>query len=201
MKQTVFVIMKFKDILPFILLLCTYSLFCQEKKERELRIEKQRFPQTALELLNPFLENSKRLRFYQEFDGNKTSFEAKFKKDKLLFSVEFDSIGVLEDVEFVVKKIDLPNDSWGKIQSYIEKNYIKARVKKIQQQYPVTAVTPEQTMNDAFQNLLRPYINYELIVSSKDKKGFQEYELLFDVEGTFLKSRLSIPQKYDHVLY
>lgn len=57
------------------------------------------------------------------------------------------------------------------------------------------------TLQEAFQNLILPYINYEFIIAGKEEKGFVEYELLFDATGKFLGKRKSIPQKYDHVLY
>ena len=201
MKQVVFVTMKFNTLFFALLLTCSNSCFSQEKKEREQRIQLHEFPEVALSSLQPYLEGVKRLRFYREVDGDKTSLEAKFKKGRLFYSIEFDSLGALEDAEYIIKKVDIPAESWKRIEGYIDENYTNARIKKIQQQYPSKGQDYKKTLRDSFQNLLLPYINYELIVSSKDKKGFQEYELLFDSKGDFLKSRKSSPQKYDHVLY
>jgi hypothetical protein len=173
----------------------------EEKNEREIRIKKTDFPSHSLDLIAPYLQKVTRLRFYKEYDGEKSSFEAKFKKQRLLFSVEFDSTGTLEDIEFRIKKVDIPHDSWKAIETYIDQNFKNTRIKKIQQQYVVKTDNAKLVLKDAFQNLIKPYINYELIISSKDAKGFQEYELLFNAEGKFISSRKSIPQKYDHVLY
>ncbi len=193
--------MKCKLIICLIFLFFSGILLSQEKRERETRIKESAFPKTALETISSYLKDAKRIRFYREFDGKKISYETKFKKDRLFFSVEFDSIGVLEDVEFLIKKVDIPEDSWKNIETHLEQNFDRPRIKKIQQQYARQNRDDAQTLKEAFQNLLVPYINYELIISSKNGEGFQEYEVLFDANGTFVKLRKSSPQKYDHVLY
>ncbi|UJH66160.1 hypothetical protein [Allomuricauda sp. SCSIO 65647] len=193
--------MKCKLFVCLIFLFFSGILLSQEKRERETRIKESAFPKVALKTISSYLEDAKRIRFYREFDGEKISYETKFKKDRLFFSVEFDSIGVLEDVEFLIKKVDIPEDSWKKIETYLEQKFDRPRIKKIQQQYTRQNGDDGQTLKEAFQNLLVPYMNYELIISSKNGKGFQEYELLFDSNGTFVKLRKSSPQKYDHVLY
>jgi hypothetical protein len=48
--------------------------------------------------------NFKRVKFYKESDGDKISFEAKFKYKKQHFSVEFFASGVLEDIEILINK-------------------------------------------------------------------------------------------------
>jgi len=200
MKQVVFAMLRCKVIF-LLLMVCYTTCHSQEKKEREQRIEKQDFPTKALDLMAPYLKDAKRIRYYRESDREKTSFECKFKRNRLLFSIEFDASGILEDVEFIIKKVDISNDSWNRINNHVEATYTNPRIKKIQQQYPSKKDSQEQILRDAFQNLLVPNINYELIVTSKGKNGFEEYELLFDSRGYFLKARKSLPQKYDHVLY
>ena len=192
---------KFNTILIIVLSFFLLGVSGQaQKREREFRIKADDFPSVALEALRPYLNGAKRKRFYKEFDGDKTSFEAKFKKGRLFYSVEFDSIGQLEDVEFIVTKNDIPASSFERISDYLNQNFVKTRIKKIQQQYPIQREATT-TLREAFQNLLLPYLNYELIISQRAEKGFEEYELLFDAEGNFLSARKSIPQKYDHVLY
>ena len=77
-----------------------------------------------------------------------------------------------------------------------------SRVKKIQQQYPLREEkSVEKTLHNAFQNLILPDVNYELVFSAKESDGFQEYEALFDSEGQLVQIRKSFPPSYDHVLY
>lgn len=172
----------------------------QQKKEWEHRIPKEAFPPTALELLKPYLKNAKRIRFYQEKDGQKVSFESKFKLKRIFYSVEFDQKGVLEDVEFIIAPYDMTNETWETISNYLETNYDRYRIKKIQQQYILNG-TAETTLKQAFQNLILDTNNFEIIIAYRTPKGFKEMELLFNASGKLLSKRASEPQKYDHVRY
>ncbi len=201
MKSTVLDIRKYSVILVICTLLGAVPLRSQEKKEQEFRISKSELPKEAYELIEPELQGAKRIRFYQETDGDKKSFEVKFKKRRLHYSVEFNTNGQLEDVEFIIKPTDIPEDSWNKILNYLGNNYKTYKVKKIQQQYPSSEQNDRKTIKDAFQNLILPYINYELIFSAKKEKGYQHYEALFNSEGEFVKVRRFATANYDHVLY
>tara|TARA_B100000945_G_C20143681_1_gene485134 strand:+ start:83 stop:640 length:558 start_codon:yes stop_codon:yes gene_type:complete len=176
--------------------------FAQNKYERESRIDKEEFPSKSFSLIQKYLEDAKRVRFYQEMDSTKKSYEAKFKKGRLHYSVEFNKNGSLEDVEFKIKERDIPNDTWATIMYYLDENHAKPRVKKIQQQYSTQEGQPtEKTLHNAFQNLILPEVKYELVFSAKKDKEFQEYEALFDSEGQLIRLRKSFPPSYDHVLY
>ncbi|WP_257212833.1 hypothetical protein [Maribacter sp. 4U21] len=173
----------------------------QDKYEREFRIRKSQFPIAALDMMESELQEVKRLKFYKETDSAKTSFEAKFKKDRLWYSVEFDEKGHLEDIEVLIKEVDIPSDALAKMITYFESQFSKYRIKRIQQQYPANQEQLKETFRNAFQNLLLPSLNYELIVAGKVDKNYFDYEILFDAEGNFKKIRKSLPPNYDHVLY
>ena len=185
----------------FLLLCLPFWVLSQNKYERETRIDQAGFPAEALDLVSPYVQDAKRPRFYRETDSAKVSYEIKFKKGRLLYSVEFDQNGKLEDVEFIIKKTDIPEDSWGNIQNWLNSEFQKSKVKKIQQQYPVGQESPAERLKDAFQNLILPYIRYELVFSAQKEKGFQLYEGLFDANGKLLKLRKSLNPQYDHILY
>ena len=51
---------------------CSSLLFAQEKREREIRIKPNDFPDVAIKLIENYLTDAKRIRFYQEFDGEKS---------------------------------------------------------------------------------------------------------------------------------
>ena len=110
-------------------------------------------------------------------------------------------MGKLEDVEFIISKNDIPEATWTLIKNSLDQKFDKAKIKKIQQHYPKANEQQSELLREAFQNLLLPYIKYEIIVSAREDKGFREFEVTYDAEGNFLYSRLSIPQKYDHILY
>ena len=204
--------MKFNYFFFFMLGIAQITL-AQNKYESESRIDLDEFPIKSYSLIQDYLKDAKRVRFYQETensskqkqivpDSTKKSYEAKFKKGRLHYSVEFDKEGAPEDVEFKIKERDIPNDTWSTIQFYLNENHDKHRIKKMQQQYPVQkGQSTEKTLHNAFQNLILPEVNYELVFSAKESYGFQEYEALFNSEGQLILIRKSFPPSYDHVLY
>ena len=155
----------------------------------------------ALSLIENKIRDAKRVRFYKETDSAKVSFEAKLKKDRLWYSIEFNDEGILEDIEILIKPIDVPNDTFAKIEGYLKKNFIKYRILRLQQQYSASNETLETTLKNAFQNLILPSNNFELVVAGKKENGYLDYEILFDADGNFKHIRTSLPPNYDHVLY
>ncbi|ADV48374.1 hypothetical protein Celal_1049 [Cellulophaga algicola DSM 14237] len=191
--------MKYKFIVLFFL--CGFnSLLAQVKHEREFRIKKKDFPTAAHTLIKSNVSNAKKLKFYKEIDSLKISYEAKFKKDKLWYSIEFNEEGTLEDIEITIKTVDIPNETHEEILKYLSNNFSSFKIKKIQQQY-VAEDPMEKTFKNAFQNLMIPSVNYELIIAAKKENGYEQFEILFNAEGVYLSIRKSLPPNYDHVLY
>jgi len=188
-------------VLLIVLLLCSFFVSSQNKYEREHRIRKSQFPKTALDLIESELNNVKRLKFYKETDSTETSFEAKFKKDRLWYSTEFDDKGLLKDIKILIKHVDIPYDALSLMTNYFESQFSKYRIKRIQQQYPATQGELKKTLKNAFQNLLLPSINYEFMVAGKKDKKYLNFEILFDAEGNFIQIKRSLPPNYNHVLY
>ncbi len=179
-----------------------HPLSAQVKTEREYRIRKEQFPTAALELLGNRLDDVRRLRFYREVDSNRVSFEMKFKKDRLHYGVEFTPEGVLASIEVQIKPVDIPEDSWASVQAALSDRFTKFRVRRIRQQYPRAAFeSDEQTLRNAFQNLLLPELRYELALQARTDQGQMQYLALFDSEGTLLSLRKALPANYDHILY
>lgn len=201
MKSIVFAMKKFNLVVILFFLYCGI-LIAQNKYEREYRIRKSQFPEKALNYISEKLVDARRIRFYKETDSTKISYEAKFKKDRLWYSVEFNDNGALEDIEILIKPVDIPNESFLKIKAHLNDYFTKHRIRRLQQQYPITnEQSAEETIKNAFQNLMLPSINYELIVSGKKEKTFEQFEILFDAQGNFKSIRKSLPPNYDHVLY
>lgn len=188
-------------------LIIAASLFCfqlghsQYKYEREYRILKSQFPALAIATIDENVVDFKRIKFYKETDSTKISYEAKLKKAKLWYSIEFNEEGTLEDIEILIKPTDVPNDTYAKIVDYLNDNFTKYKIKRLQQQYPSNKETVDEIFKNAFQNLILPTNNYEIVVVGRKDKGYLDYEILFDADGNFKKIRTSLPPNYDHVLY
>ena len=184
------------------LLLFGHFALAQNKYEREHRILKSQFPEKALGYISEKLDGARRIRFYKEVDSAKVSYEAKFKKERLWYSIEFDKHGSLEDIEIIIQPTDIPKETFARINSYLASSFTKYRIRRMQQQYPITENgNPETTIKNAFQNLILPSINYELVVAGKKDGHFEQYEILFDADGSFRSVRKSLPPNYDHILY
>jgi hypothetical protein len=193
---------KYNFILVLIIVFSSFSIKAQEKYEREYRIRKKEFPIKALQLIDTKLDDARKIKYYKEIDSSITSFEVKFKKARLWYSIEFDTNGNLEDVEIKIKSVDMPNDSYVAIERYLHNTFSLFKIKKIQQQYKATTLTStDTTLKNAFQNLLLPSVNYELTVAGKKEEKYEDFEILFDSEGNFKSIRKSLPPNYDHILY
>jgi hypothetical protein len=194
--------MKYKIVCLAFVVSCSWWGYSQETSEREYRIKKAEFPLIAYEFIKTELSNVRKLRFYKERDSATTFYKAKLKKDKLYYCLEFDMLGTLKNVEILITRIDIPNDSFSVIQAYLEKNINAYKIYKISQQYLVTdEIAVKTTIKNAFQNLIIPSINYEFVVSDKSDKRQQDYEVLFDSDGNFIQIRKLVAPNYDHVLY
>ena len=192
--------MKCKNLL-YVLLCCSPFLNAQIKHEREHRIRKDQFPETAKTLIAEEVQDAKKIKYYKEIDGDRTKYEVKLKKDKLWYSIEFNKDGVLEDIEITVKPIDLPDESYTAITNYLGRNFNKYKIQKIQQQYLADQNDVKATFKKAFQNLILPEVNYELMINGKEDKRYELFEMLFNAEGKFIKKRTALPPNYDHILY
>lgn len=194
--------MKSSISLVLLIIFSSTPLLSQTRYEREHRIKRSQFPEQALQFIEDSLNNVRRLRFYKETDSSRTNFAAKFKKERLHYSMEFDKDGILENINLLVKEVDLPRDSFAQIRLYLDTSFLSYRIRKMQQQYRVRpGEAKESTLRNAFQNLLLPSVNYELIVVGKKEDGNNDYEILFGSEGDFISIRTSLPPNYDHILY
>ncbi|NND15140.1 MAG: hypothetical protein HKN89_02305 [Eudoraea sp.] len=193
--------MRYK-ILFIVGILVTQTLWSQEKRELERRITREAFPQKAFEHLDAYLEDAKHIKYYEESDGTKTSFEVKLKKGKLWYSIEYNPEGQLEDVEIRIKEIYIPSSSVTALKKDLDTRFNRYRIRKIQQQYlPIPSKETSQTLREAFQNLLFTGIRYELIVGGKIGKKYQVYEIQYDAEGGFLNQRIVYSSDKRYVLY
>lgn len=187
--------------LVLFLFLITLPCLAQNKYEREHRIKKSQFPtlQTDIMLLRPEMKN---IRYYKEIDGTKTTYSVKFKKDRLHYHLAYDETGILKYSGFRVKEIDIPEETYQEIKSYLSRNFEKVRVKRIFQQYPANITEPlGVNLKNTFQNLLLPDNIYKLIIIGKKAGENKEFDLWFDAEGKLQTIRQALPANYDHVLY
>ncbi|RNC87808.1 MAG: hypothetical protein ED556_01050 [Winogradskyella sp.] len=200
MKHYVLDTMKFRlVILVFIALGITANdAFGQPKQEREFSIQKKVLPITVIQFVDKLPKTIKRLRFYKEIDGNKESYEVKFKYQKQHFSCEFSIEGVLEDIEVIEKQKYLSES----IKTYFKSNFKKAKLLKIQKQYVNDSkVNPNSFLSSIISSSNTLTINYEIIAEVTENSKRYLREFTFSSNGEFIGFRNVAPSSYGHVLY
>lgn len=176
--------------------------FSQTKNEKEERIKSHEFPEIARGYFNSILDQVRYLKYYRETDGNKLSYEVKFKYRKDYYSVEFDSLGKLEDIEIVINKRDIPKASFENILKHYDKHFRKVRFIKIQKQFVnTTKRTDKQFIDFILRKPNNKHTHFEIIAEIKTKKRHELRELTFDRHGNFEKSRIVTSSSYEHALY
>lgn len=194
--------MKFSAVhFAAVLLMCSFAM-SQTKLEREHRIKKSQFPENARLFMETKIGPVKKLRYYREIDSSSILYTSKFKKDRLHYGIQFLDNGQFQEVSIAVKEIDIPQDNWENITSFLEQHFTKYRIKRILQLYTVSEKQPEAiTLKRAFQNLIIPELTYKLLAKEKKHNKFQDYKILFDSEGNMSEIKNLLPPNYDHILY
>jgi hypothetical protein len=182
-----------------VLILFTHSMLSQTKDEREVRIEMNDFPVNGQTILKNLPKSIKGLKLYKETDGEKVSYEAKFKYKKRRYSLEFDTNGSIEDIELIVKEKSLPNE---KIGLYFQSNYRKYKRIKIQRQYVNSNSKDEKAfLNDVLNESCECTVNFEIIAEVKTDSERHVKEFLFSETGAYINSRILKPTSYEHIMY
>ena len=192
--------MRYKVLLVITLFFCAHILSAQVSLEKEYRIRKDQFPEKAIRLVKEQLTNYRKLKYYKEIDSS-IFYKIKLKKDQLKYSLSFTEDGSLKHIDIEIKAVDILEESYQKIMAYLNQQYSSYRIKKMEQQYAVDS-SVEKTFKKAFQNLITPQIKYKFSVRGKQQSTkFQNFEILFNAEGSWVTLKKSLPPNYDHVLY
>jgi len=192
--------MKTKTLL--ILIFISQFVFSQTKNEKEERITESEFPETAIEVIKNLPDDCKRLKFYKETDGEKQSFEVKFKHKRKRYSLEFSEDGVIEDLEVLTKFKTINEEKKSIIEGYFKSSFNKYKLIKVQKQFVYhEKLDPLTFANDILDNTSTEAPNFEIIAEVKTNKKRDIREFTFDESGTFVNFRILNPTSYEHVLY
>ena len=186
------------------LLLVCFALMqaqAQQKLEKEYVISENNVPTKAVTWLKDATASTsvKKLKWYAEKSGDKLSYEAKFKSNRQLFSVEFSAEGNIEDIEILTPCSDLPQSFYNSLESYLAENYRKYKVIKVQQQL----VGESSKLQDYFTNQSTEQltVNYEVEHYGKSRTENAEFEVLFAEDGEVLRKREIIYSPSTNVVY
>ncbi|MEM7297723.1 MAG: hypothetical protein AAF391_05595 [Bacteroidota bacterium] len=187
-------------LLLIVLLNTPILLFAQEKKiEKERRLKQSEFPSAIVKLLDPYLPQSKKIRFYEEINEHGKSFEAKVTFEGYRFSIEFSEELVLEDIEMTINSDEVPPSTLDKIRKELLP-FQKSKIGKIQKQFSSDSQSPENQLSNALTNRSGDLIRYELIIHGK-KEEWKTYEMLFEDDGSLISVREVVTRSADFMLY
>lgn len=180
-------------------LFSSVELFAQEKFEKESRIKQRDVPQKALD----FIESANikgKMKWYLEQGLNRKSIEVKFQQNRKRYSVEFDTLGTIEDVEIEVKATELPASLNNTINTQLQNDCIKYKIEKIQVQYSGS----EEQLLAKLKNL--SYVQnlvtkYEVVVKCTSKNNVELLEYLFTDTGTVLSVSTIVFKNSSHLEY
>lgn len=184
-------------ILLMLLITGSNQLFAQDKFEKESRIKQKEVPEKALAFITKLNINTK-VKWYLETSLTKKSIEAKYKYNNLNYSIEFDTLGNIEDVEVEINWEDLSQAIVRVVNKRLSEECFKHKVVKVQQQFLGT----QQELIDVIANpsdKSAVETNYELIVKCKTDKDINLFEYLFNNKGNIVSKSKIVFKNSSHL--
>lgn len=184
-----------------ILLLGSLLPFClnaQVKFEREFRVRSNEVHPEAVIYVNSFAF-TKKIKWYREESMSGASIEAKTCFDGRRYSLEFDTTGVLEDIEVEVRFSALRQDVRTAIEKSFDGDFKRWKIRKVQRQFSgePNAVRQAALADVVVEGVI---IRYEIVVKGlKDKTELFEYT--FDQSGQLISVKLIVLAPTDNLEY
>lgn len=189
---------KLKSFVLFFVIF-SFPLFVlgQTKFEKEHRIKPEEVPSKALQFLHSSNTNFSEKWYYEKnLVGN--SVEAKFKYNKAHYSVEFDTLGNIQDIEVETEFHELPEKLQSEITASLQNSYSKFKITRLQIQYSRPIESFQYFLDN--KDLLNKFpVNYELIVKGKSNNQLELYEITFNPNGEMVKTEQIIFRNTDNL--
>jgi len=161
---------------------------CQEdiKYEKEVPIDSHLVPLNARTYVSSL--NVEIVNWVKEINFNSRSYEAKALWNKLPTSIEFDSTGVLEDIEVTIDEKRVPSSILKNIRQVLKQHFSKFKFAKIQLQFTGadSSLIKRMAQNDEQASIT---LKYEIELYGKIKTAWRMYEYLFDRDGLLEQKR------------
>lgn len=164
-----------------ILAICSIPLNAQEKYEKESRLKAKDVPSEALGFISS-LEVPGKMRWYFEEGIERNSVEAKFKYNNEKYSIEFDTLGNLEDIEIKMKWKHLQKTLKDSITAQLLEDCKKFKIQKVQIQYSGdrSILLSKIKTGESTGNYI---VRYEIVVKCSKARDVALFEYLFSHTG------------------
>jgi S-adenosylmethionine:diacylglycerol 3-amino-3-carboxypropyl transferase len=184
-------------------LLCSFllsnSLFAQQKYEREYRVKQEEVPASAQAFLAACSFSAK-VKWFGEESLEGHSVEAKLKEEKVKYSIEFDTLGNLQDVEIDIPWEEVEQSAQEDILAHLNQQFEKHRLIKIQLQWTGSeAAVLELIRTGKTDKALNT--KYEIVLKGKQGNKSAWYEFLFSEDGSFERKAIIIFRNTDNLDY
>jgi hypothetical protein len=175
------------------------SLLAQEKFEKESRIKKKEAPSKVLLFIDSLNFNTK-IKWYKEEELTRKSIEVKFRQNKARYSIEFDTLGNIEDIEVEANWKDLESGIKNSVSIQLKLDCSRHKILKVQKQF-------NGNENDLFSFLKSGKISehlkikYEIIARCKQQKKVDLFEYLFNDKGQVISISKIVFRSSSHLEY
>jgi len=180
------------NILKFILIPLLGTLFgspfvvdAQDNKEtkfeKEYRLDISKVPKPAITFVEPESLDTK-MKWYYEENNSGHSVEAKFKLEGNWYSIEFDTLGTLQDIEIEHRYSNLSKLLQKRIDNQLEETFSKHKIKKLQISYTGSFPSFRQFVDQKKPRATYQH-GYEIVVKGKRSNSWGLYELFFNSKG------------------
>lgn len=191
--------------LYFVLLIVCFSnneVYAQEKMEKEYGIKESIVPQKAHAFVHATYAGAK-IKWYKEENLNGFTIEAKLKWEGKRHSVEFDTLGKLQDIEITVGYQTLNDTIRNEIDKYLSNTFRSFKINKTQLQLMGSDAALQAWILNGVKDSIMVRKKYELVIEGKrngDKiKRF--YELLIDDDGNVIHQLKIIERRVNHLIF
>lgn len=171
------------------------------KREFEKSVDPEEVPEPAVQLIAQHFSEARNLKYYQEWDGTHTTFEAKLLWNQKSLSLEFFATGALMDIEELLPFEKLPDQPRQAIQHYLKTHYDRHHFDRIQRQYSGSTEVVINCLKGGACSKVSQRFEIEAEVAGGPKKQYGPFEFLFDSKGTFLSARPIKKRSSDNVTY
>ena len=182
-----------------ICLLCYTQAFAQTKFEREYRVKPNEVPAKAIAFIN-WQTSYGKIRWYYEENFEANAYEGKLKINKQKYSIEFDTLGNLQDIEIElnVKRIDSP--ILDEIKQSLSEKFDRYKIVRLQQQFSgsVTSLSSflqTPSPNDSY------VVRYEMTIKGKKNGSRELYEVTFNSAGEVINVSTIVSRNTDNLEY
>ncbi|MBE0641379.1 MAG: hypothetical protein IH599_05040 [Bacteroidales bacterium] len=186
-------------ILVLYILVSPGTMEAQVKSEREYRLAKEKVPLEARRFIAS-LEKPVRLRWYMEESPSGYSVEAKFRLNGKRYSVEFDTSGALQDVEFIINPSSIPPSSMALLTRELDSLFKHHHFVKIQQHYqgPADLQLLAMQKNIHQDGLIT---RYEIVIRGKRNGTPALFEVTTGQDGKVLDVLIILSKSAEHLEY